>query len=141
MAIRLHHPQYRLDIGAALLRRGQEMKNRAVVPDVDGMTGQIGVRDIRRHPVDRVRRRAEPCPGDRKRRFREIKHGECRIALPQQIVDQRRRSAADIQHRCRSRQAGLADEAKGTQRVVLKPAHALGGNVRVDLLPVRPGLH
>ncbi len=84
-----------LRIRDAIFRLGQEMKGRAIVPNVVGL-GRLPFRHVRDHPLHSRVERDEPSLGDCYRFFGEIKNSDSLEALINESVDQARRAGADI---------------------------------------------
>ena len=52
MPKRLDRAQNIGDVGSSALLGGEEVENCSIVPDVEGMLGQLNVRDVSDHPAD-----------------------------------------------------------------------------------------
>ena len=76
-----------VEIGCAIVFLDEEMKRRAVVPDVEGLS-RLPDRYIACDPTHRIACRADPLPCVRQRGVGQIEHGNIVKAVRQQRVDQ-----------------------------------------------------
>ena len=88
MAARLHAGMQAVDIGCAVLFLDQEVKRRAVVPDVEGLR-RLPNRRIGRDPLHGGALLAEARLRRLQRGFRQIQHRDRGKTVCQQGIDQR----------------------------------------------------
>ena len=114
-----------LNVRFAFLCTGEEMKDRAIVPDVKVLVRQNSVEDVPFQPCDATSRgvsQAVACPIDRG--SRQIEDCDVGVTPCNELVHQEGISTADVQDLRIFGKARALDEIQGSLRVRLEPAQA-----------------
>jgi len=141
MTARPHGSANLLDIGLAISCMGEEMKNRAIVPDRVGALVELDSQDIRQHPPYPGRFRAETIPGDLQSRLRQIQHADIPIAGVEKVIHQNRRAGSDVDDRGGAIGTDPVDQVERSACFGLKPAYVVDILGAVDGFPMRSGIH
>lgn len=129
------------DVGAAICGISEEMKNRPVMPDVVGLRGQIDLADVTDDPFDRVAFDPKSLSGHTQGFRGQVQDGEFPIPRGQQIIDQGRGAAADVDDGRRFVTTDGLNQGEGMLGMRLKPTHRIGGFGLVDIFPVCSVVH
>ena len=88
------------DIRGALLRRGQKMKNGAIMPDVVSLRREVNGGDIADKPRHAFCRSAQSFLRYVNRGFGNVQDGDVLVAARDEIVNERRFAPADVDNGC-----------------------------------------
>ncbi len=136
MPARLHRPRDLADIGRPILRPGQEVKHRPVVPDIEASRLERIAGDIPAMPLDPGRRRAQSLSGNLQGGRGKVQYVHLPIAHGHQVIDQRRFAAADIYDPAFAAGRRLTDQLQRDLQVRPVPAHLVGAPGAVDVIPM-----
>lgn len=124
------------DVGAAPAGIGQEVEHRAIVPDVDAAGRQVDARDVTLHPAYLRGVAPEAVSHGGERFAGDIQHGDRFESRGEQIVDERRRAAADVENAGTVRGARRPDQRQRSLQVWSIPAHRVGRFRSVHIAPM-----
>src|SRR5258708_31903121 len=82
-------PAHRRNVATACLEIAQEMKHRAIVPEIVTMFGELCTGDVLNHPGRLASSRAEALLRSGDRRRRDVEHRDVRVPALQEIVHER----------------------------------------------------
>lgn len=117
------------------------MKSGAVVPDVVRVGRQFAIQNICGDPLDSGGGRTETLLGNIDRGLGDVEHGEISVAGGQQVVDQGRCAAADIDDGSVVLWRGLNDQPERSFQVESIPADRLRRLAAINLIPVMTCTH
>src|SRR5947207_982183 len=127
------------DVGGAIACVGEKVKRRPVVPDIVGL-GRFKGRRVRDDPADTLGAGAKAALkaglGGSQRRARQIEHGNVLEPLLDEMVDQPRSTAANVDNRRVADGTRLHDQFERRHRALLKPANLVLALRGVDVLPM-----
>src|SRR4051812_36761304 len=123
------------DIGDAVFLVGEKVERRPVVPDVVSLH-RLPDRGICHQPLDSVGVGSEASLGSLQRRARQIEHSDILKPPLDEMVDQSRRAAANIDDGRTIDGTRLHDQFERRRRALLKPADLVLALCRVDVFPM-----
>ena len=130
-----------LDVGRAIVGRGEEVKDGAVMPETEVVLREFCGEDVGGEPGDLCCGGAEAGARVIECMFGDVEDGEVGVADSEEIVDERGLAGADVEDWGSEVRRGAADECEGDLEVWAEPA-ALGSLPGgVDLLPVCVRVH
>jgi len=106
------------------------------MPDVHAGLVEYDGRNIRHVPANGRGSRTKPQPRRSKGRRRQVQHRQVDEAEREQVVDQCRRAAANIQNGGRGRDPRRLVESEGSLGMRLKPADRIGRFRTIHLSPM-----
>ena len=125
------------NVRSPILWLRQEVKNGAIVPDIEAVHGKTHLRSVRPQPSDPSTSRAQAGTCHLQRGFRNVEHCDGAVSTCEQVVHQRGRSAADINDRRRGiTLSDTLDERNGSLEMGTKPTHLIRRLRTVNLLPM-----
>ena len=139
---RTHGAPDLFDIAFAIFFPGQEVKHRAVVPNVVARLRQVHRGHIPDPPIDPGCTLTQPGVADRQRRFGDIQHGDMLVVRIQQVVDQHGCACTHVDDaRFGGIQPGAADDFQRDFGARLEPADAVDLLAAVDVFPMLAVAH
>lgn len=129
---------YLVDVPRAIGSVREEVKDRAIMPEIECVRRQLDRQDITLVPRDGVRtaRPGKPRRGLRERGSGQIERGDPMIPGGEEAIHQRRRTGADIDDRGVAIGDRATNEIERHARLRLEPAHLVWCRGAVDVLPV-----
>ena len=97
--------------------RGQEVQDRAIVPDPVGPLRLPG-EDVGPKPMNLIGGRSEPSPGDVQSGRGDVEHRDVAKSAGEQGIDKDRRAAAHVDHTVIRRARGEADQAERQRQAI-----------------------
>ncbi len=88
MAVAFHGPRDISNISCALIRFGQKVKYRTVMPDIVGPVAQFRARDIGYEPLDLFRGQTQPLLGHVNSDLRNIEDGDVLVAACKEVINE-----------------------------------------------------
>lgn len=96
VAARANRSHDLLDIGTAVGRMSQEMKHRAVMPDVESVHGEYRANDIALHPVHGIGMFTQSLLCNHKGCRRKVIHRHVAVPFGDKVIHQFGRATSDI---------------------------------------------
>jgi hypothetical protein len=131
-----HGTPHLANVSDTLLHRRKEVKYCAVVPHIVGSGRQIGFCNVARNPLDAFCGPAQAPLGYVNRGLRYIKDRDVSVSMGQQIVDQRRFAATNINDGSVALRRIFFDQRKRSFEVCLVPANGVWCFLTVDFFPM-----
>src|SRR3990167_11033421 len=117
------------------------MEYGAVMPEREAVLGELHLGNIRLQPMYGAGVVSQPATRHIERGGRNIEHGQVAVLRCQQVVNQGRSTAADIDDRSIRSDTCLTNQREGAVCMWLVPAHRVGCLVGVHGLPLGLVLH
>jgi hypothetical protein len=118
----LHSAHHLGDISVTICLVGQKMENRTIVPHVKGTFWQREGCHVAFYPAHETCSRSEASAGNSQCLAGEVQNGKIFVTVGEEVINQGRGPAADIDDRCCRYGTNPADQIRRQRRVGLKPA-------------------
>ena len=117
------------------------MEDRSIVPELERPGGQLSNCYVGADPCYAGCFLSEACSGSLESRLGNIEHRDIRVTEIEEIVDERRRAAADVDDPGRPIDVGALEVGQRSLEMRPESAHAARALGRVDRVPVLSARH
>ena len=136
----VHHVPHVCDVPHPVFGFRQEVKERAVVPDVH-LGNRPWTRDVSLDPSHAIGLFAQPCSRPRQGGRGNIEYRHAAQAPGDEVIHEAGIPTPDVDHSRRGGQPRSLQQVEGYRRLGLEPAHFLRGFRGVDTIPVCFAIH
>jgi hypothetical protein len=141
MASRLHGVRDLADIGDAVARRSEKMKDSAVVPQIVSRAPQFDFSDVSDEPMDTIRGFPQSFPVRIDGGLRSIEDGNLLVSTGEKVINQRRFTPAHVDDGLRATSSRLFYKRKRRFKVRTVPTDCVRSFFSVDVFLMSLYIH